>query len=83
MFDGWLRPSTPTNDTPHFDTGPSTPPSNRMSVSEPVLLSPKSGSAGELHGEDEPHAETDDDFDAEEFARMVVCSFFIRVQNFA
>lgn len=79
MLEGWLRPSTPTNEPHQSDATPTTPPSNRMSVSEPVLLS-QNGAKRVVQGHgngngngSEASGDEEDEFDSEEFARMVVC----------
>lgn len=75
MLEGWLRPSTPTHETTHSEATPTTPPSNRMSVSEPTLL-PQSGmrKGEQSNGRRSEDGDEEEEFDSEEFARMVVSS---------
>lgn len=69
MFEGWLRPSSPTPSSPNRNSAIRVT-NNRMSISEPKLLEQRTGSS--VFSSSTGEASDDEDFDSA-FESMLVC----------
>lgn len=73
IFEGWLRPTSPTSPTRNSSVVSS---DNRKTVSEPKLVEHHTGDTSTKRGIlDSTDEEDSEDFDAAEFEEMLVCPF--------